>query len=156
MRGINEQASIVANQEEHHLLGCALAGSSEAFNRLVEPHWDALLRVTQLILRNREDAEDTVQATILNAWLNLESFEGQSRFSTWLTRIAIDSAFIHLCANSYKSEVSLDDFVHYESTSGPRLLDSEPDPEQVLSGKEAWPSTVSSDGIGLHHVVADT
>jgi len=156
MRGINEQASIVANQEEHHLLGCALAGSSEAFNRLVEPHWDALLRVTQLILRNREDAEDTVQATILNAWLNLESFEGHSRFSTWLTRIAIDSAFIHLCANSYQSEVSLDDFVHCESTSVPRLLDSEPDPEQVLSGKEAWPSTVSSDGIGLHHVVADT
>ena len=137
MRSMNEQGSIAANQEEQHLLGCALAGSSEAFDRLVKPHWDALVRVTQRILRNREDAEDSVQTTVLNAWLNLDTFEGGSRFTTWLTRIAINSAIVRLRANPYKNEVSLDDLVHLDSGSRPRLLDSCPNPEQEFSAREA-------------------
>jgi RNA polymerase sigma-70 factor, ECF subfamily len=137
MRNMNEEVSVVANQEEQHLLGCALAGSSEAFDRLVKPHWDALLRVTQRILRNREDAEDTVQTTVLNAWLNLDTFEVRSRFPVWLIRIAINSAFIRLRANPYKNEVSLDDLVCRDSRIRLRLLDSRLDPEQELSAKEA-------------------
>ncbi len=53
------------------LLASARAGDSTAFECLVMPHWDALLRVTQRILRNREDAEDAVQTAFLDAFRNL-------------------------------------------------------------------------------------
>lgn len=44
------------------LLAAACAGDSSAFERLITPHWDCLFRTTQRILRNREEAEDAVQA----------------------------------------------------------------------------------------------
>ena len=44
------------------------------------------------ITRNREDAEDVVQQSFQKAFINLQKFEGDSLFSTWLTRIAINEA----------------------------------------------------------------
>jgi DNA-directed RNA polymerase specialized sigma24 family protein len=66
--------------EEATLLASARAGNAVAFECLVMPHWDALLRVTQRILRNREDAEDAVQTAFLDALRNLNGFHGRSRF----------------------------------------------------------------------------
>jgi DNA-directed RNA polymerase specialized sigma24 family protein len=78
---------VFVTSEEAILLACARAGDSAAFGCLVMPHWDGLLRVTQRILRNREDAEDAVQTAFLDAFRNLNGFRGRSRFSWWLTRI---------------------------------------------------------------------
>src|SRR5260370_41967759 len=71
------------------------------------PHWDALLRVTQRILRNREDAEDAVQTAFLDAFRNLNGFHGRSRFSSWLTRIAMNAALMRLRVSRRKRETSL-------------------------------------------------
>jgi DNA-directed RNA polymerase specialized sigma24 family protein len=57
--------------EEANLLASARAGDSAAFECLIMPHWDALLRVTQRILRNREDAEDAVQTASLMAFMGV-------------------------------------------------------------------------------------
>jgi RNA polymerase sigma-70 factor (ECF subfamily) len=99
--------SVIAN-EEATLLASAKAGDSAAFECLIMPHWDALLRVTQRILRNREDAEDSVQAAFLEAFRNLNSFRGRSRFSSWLTRIAMNAALMRLRVSRRKRETSLD------------------------------------------------
>ncbi|HEV2172350.1 MAG TPA: sigma factor, partial [Nitrospira sp.] len=82
--------------DEAILLESARAGDSAAFECLVMPHWEALLRITQGILRNREDAEDAVQSALLDAFRNLDGFHGRSRFSSWLTRIAMNAAFMRL------------------------------------------------------------
>ena len=79
-------------RDETALLASARAGDSAAFECLVMPHWNALLRITQRILRNREDAEDVVQTAFLDAFRNLNGFRGRSRFSSWLTRIAMNAA----------------------------------------------------------------
>jgi len=109
---LNNAATIGASfiaREETTLLASARAGDSAAFECLVMPHWDALLRVTQRILRNREDAEDAVQTAFLDAFRNLNAFHGRSRFSSWLTRIAMNAAFMRLRLSRRKKETSLDE-----------------------------------------------
>jgi RNA polymerase sigma-70 factor (ECF subfamily) len=109
---LNDAATIGASfiaSEETTLLASARAGDSAAFECLVMPHWDALLRVTQRILRNREDAEDAVQTAFLDAFRNLNAFHGRSRFSSWLTRIAMNAAFMRLRLSRRKNETSLDE-----------------------------------------------
>jgi DNA-directed RNA polymerase specialized sigma24 family protein len=62
--------------KEATLLASARAGDPAAFECLVMPHRDGLLRITQRILRNREDAEDAVQTAFLDAFRNLKHFHG--------------------------------------------------------------------------------
>jgi RNA polymerase sigma-70 factor, ECF subfamily len=136
VRNMNKPFSFAAKQEELHLLSCARAGSADAFGTLVRPHMGALLRVTQRLLRNREDAEDTVQTTLLNAWLNLDSFQGRSRFSSWLTRIAINSALMRMRANRRKIDLSLDEMVQADMPASVRAVKIGPNPEEGYATKE--------------------
>jgi RNA polymerase sigma-70 factor, ECF subfamily len=76
------------------LLAQARGGHSEAFDALCQPHKTRLLRNTYRITRNHEDAEDALQDSFLRAFLHINRFDGRSAFSTWLTRIAINSALM--------------------------------------------------------------
>lgn len=78
--------------EEIELLAAARAGHPSAFTAIVERYTTRLRHLALRITRNREDAEDAVQECFKNAFAHLESFRGQSRFSTWLTSIARNSA----------------------------------------------------------------
>lgn len=137
---LNDPATIVPpfiTREEATLLVSARAGDSAAFERLIMPHWDALLRMTQRILRNREDAEDAVQTALLDAFRNLNGFHGRSRFSSWLTRIALNAALMRLRVSRRKRESSLDDVT---DTDEPRprfqIAETRLNPEQEYLSKE--------------------
>jgi RNA polymerase sigma-70 factor, ECF subfamily len=132
----NTRPSILAN-EETTLLASAKAGDSAAFEHLVMPRLGALLRVTQRILRNREDAEDAVQTALLDAFRNLSSFEGRSQFSSWLTRIAMNAAYMRLRVSRRERETSIDD-VDETSETQPKsyLVETRPNPEQEYLSKE--------------------
>src|ERR1700679_1894615 len=123
--------------EEANLLASARAGDSAAFECLIMPHWGALLRVTQRILRNREDAEDGVQTAFLDAFPNLNGFHGRSRFSSWLTRIAMNAALMRLRVSRRKKETSLDDLIETgEAPTRFRLVETRLNPEQEYLSKE--------------------
>jgi RNA polymerase sigma-70 factor (ECF subfamily) len=123
--------------EEATLLASARAGDSAAFECLAMPHWGALLRVTQRILRNREDAEDAVQTAFLDAFRNLNRFHGRSRFSSWLTRIAINAALLRLRVSRRKRETSLDEVTETrESRARFHLVETRPNPEQEFLSNE--------------------
>jgi RNA polymerase sigma-70 factor, ECF subfamily len=123
--------------EEAALLASARAGDSAAFECLVMPHWEALLRVTQRILRNREDAEDAVQTAFLDAFRNLNGFHGRSQFSSWLTRIAMNAALMRLRMSRRKRETSLDDVTEAgEPRSRFQLAETRLNPEQEFLAKE--------------------
>jgi len=64
------------------------AAATVAFTRLIQLHQGALLRRCQLYLKNREDAEDAAQETILRAYRALHAFKGDASFRTWLFAIA--------------------------------------------------------------------
>ena len=77
---------------DERLVAAAKMGRSGAFDDLYKRHAEKMLCITYRITRNREDAEDAVQECFLNAFLHLKSFDRRSRFSTWLTRIAMNAA----------------------------------------------------------------
>ncbi len=123
--------------EEATLLASARAGDSAAFECLVMPHWDALLRVTQRILRNREDAEDAVQTAFLDAFRNLNGFHGRARFSSWLTRIAMNVALMRLRVSRRKRETSLDELTETgEARKRFHPVETRLNPEQEYLSKE--------------------
>jgi RNA polymerase sigma factor (sigma-70 family) len=72
----------------------ALAGDQDAQEQLFNAHTAQLFPIAFRILGNREDAQDAVQDGLLSGWTNLRFFKGQSSFSTWLTRIVINSALM--------------------------------------------------------------
>jgi len=89
-----KRQEIVRELDESALVAAAQAGNSEAFEALLQPHSKKILRTIRGITRNREDAEDALQNALLRAFTHIGSFDSRSKFSTWLTRIAINSALI--------------------------------------------------------------
>jgi RNA polymerase sigma-70 factor (ECF subfamily) len=75
--------------EDHDLVEAARAGDRAAFSRLFERHHGRVYAMCSRLLRDRVEVEDAVQTAFLEAWRSLHRFEGRSRFSTWITRIAI-------------------------------------------------------------------
>jgi RNA polymerase sigma-70 factor (ECF subfamily) len=137
---LNDAATVgpsFITSEEATLLESARAGDSAAFECLVMPQWDALLRATQRILRNREDAEDAVQTAFLDAFRNLSGFRGRSRFSSWLTRIAMNAALMRLRVSRRKRETSLDELTEIgEARTSFHLVETRLNPEQEYLSKE--------------------
>ncbi|MGA8835034.1 MAG: sigma-70 family RNA polymerase sigma factor [Candidatus Sulfotelmatobacter sp.] len=81
---------------EAELIQRVLTGQDEAFRELVRPYEHAVFMATQGILRNEADAEDAAQEAVLKAFINLPKFRGDSKFSTWLIRIATNEALLKL------------------------------------------------------------
>ena len=82
--------------KDETLVAEAVRGSSAAFETLFRRYQQKMFHVALSRLQNPQDAEDAVQQTFQQAFLHLKSFQGQSRFSTWLTRIAINEALMLL------------------------------------------------------------
>ena len=76
------------------LVAATKRGDSRAFEELVLRHRQKVLAVAQRITNHREDAEDVAQETFHKAFLHLDAFQEKSQFSTWLTRIAMNEAFM--------------------------------------------------------------
>ena len=82
--------------DELALVQAAKGGDVEAFEDLVRRYDRNVFRIAQHITQNREDAEDVVQDAFLKAYSNLHQFQGQSKFYTWLVRIAVNEALMRL------------------------------------------------------------
>src|SRR3974390_3672078 len=80
--------------DELALVQAAKGGDVSAFEELVRRYDRNVFRIAQHITQNREDAEDVVQDAFLKAYGNLEQFQGQSKFYTWLVRIAVDEGLM--------------------------------------------------------------
>src|ERR1700678_2407935 len=79
-----------------YLVAAAKDGDRQAYAELCRRHSKQILRTVLRITRDVADAEDTLQETFLKAYIHIGRFEGRSAFSSWLTRIAINSALMLL------------------------------------------------------------
>src|SRR5471032_3261994 len=123
--------------EESILVDAARAGDIGAFESLVRRYDRNVFRIAQHITQNREDAEDVVQDAFLKAYTNLKQFQGQSKFYTWLVRIAVNEALMKLRRRRPERMVSLDEDVKTEEDSVPReVADWSPNPEQQYNQAE--------------------
>jgi RNA polymerase sigma-70 factor, ECF subfamily len=82
--------------EESALVARAQEGDHQAFTQLVAPHLASIRRTAYSILRNREDAEDEVQNALSRAYQRLGQFQGDAKFSSWLTRVVVNQSLMRL------------------------------------------------------------
>lgn len=116
---------------ELELVTAARAGSDEAFAELHNLFAHRLYRTILSIMKNREDAEDVLQDTLIRAFLALDSFEGRSKLVSWLTRIAINSSLMALRKRRVRPESSLDSLTCCEDQVPPfESKDPRPNPEE--------------------------
>ena len=96
-------------KDEYALLAAAKRGDSAAFEVLCKLSANTVFHLARRVLRNNEDAEDVVQESFKQAFIHLNRFNGDSRFSTWLSRIAINAALMKLRKKHRQWDVSLDE-----------------------------------------------
>lgn len=70
------------------------AGDRVEFSRLMEANYGKIYRLAMKILNHSEDAEDVLQETFLKAYKHIKTFDGRSKLSTWLYRIATNEALM--------------------------------------------------------------
>jgi RNA polymerase sigma-70 factor, ECF subfamily len=112
-------------------------GDESAYDALVRKYEGQVFRIAQHITQNREDAEDVTQDAFLKAYQKLDQFLGNSKFSTWLVRIAVNESLMRLRKRRTGRMVSIDEDIATDEGSVPRdLADWAPNPEQNYNQAE--------------------
>ena len=136
----------LSGRRNDDLVAALRTGSSAAFDEIQKLYSRRLYKRILSITRNHEDAEDALQDTFMRAFLALSSFKGQSRLSTWLTRIAINSALmvirrrrhIYLAVSLTRAAESGVDIQDFD------IRDSGHTPEENCELKQRFDRTVSA------------
>jgi RNA polymerase sigma-70 factor (ECF subfamily) len=129
-------ASITNKQCDDALVAATRRGDAQAFEELVFRHRQRVLAVAQRITKNREDAEDVAQESFHKAFLHLDAFQEKSRFSTWLTRIAMNEAFMLLRRRRGVVEVLPENPDDGMRVSAEAFVDLSPNPEESYLRRE--------------------
>jgi len=103
--------SSLAEFDEAAVVAQAREGDARAFSELVRRYEGKIFRLAQHITQNREDAEDVLQETFMKAYEHLDQFQGNSKFYTWIVRIAVNQALMKLRRRKTDRSVSLDETI---------------------------------------------
>jgi RNA polymerase sigma-70 factor (ECF subfamily) len=123
--------------DELELVTRAREGDAGAFSALLRRYEGKIFRLAMNITQNREDAEDVLQEAFLKAYEHLDQFQGNSRFYTWIVRIAVNQALMKLRKRRSDRAVSLDEQIDTgEDTVVREIAAWDPDPEQQYSQEE--------------------
>jgi len=109
-----------------------LAGQTALFEVLMRRHNERIYRAARAILRDEHEAEDVMQQAYVNAYSHLRQFDGRSKFSTWLTRIAVHEALARARHRGRYMTMDRDDSV----ADMPAAFDAAPDPERLAISHE--------------------
>jgi RNA polymerase sigma factor (sigma-70 family) len=90
------------------LVAASRQGDHSSFMELWTRHSNRAFKMVYRITGNRDDAEDAIQEAWMKAYMHLNTFDGRAKFSTWLTRIAINSALMTLRRKRAHPETSMD------------------------------------------------
>jgi RNA polymerase sigma-70 factor (ECF subfamily) len=124
-------------QDEGDLVERAQRGDASAFTELVSRYERRIFRLAKNITQSEEDAEDVLQESFLKAYQHLGGFQGQSKFYTWIVRIAVNEALMKLRKRKTGKTVSLDETIDTGEENVVREIAVwEDNPEQRYSQRE--------------------
>lgn len=90
-------------------------GSSEKeFLEKIDKHKGIIFKISKMYMDNRDDQNDLFQEIVYQVWKSFSSFEGKSEFSTWLYRIALNTAIIFLKSEKRRTFIQNDDVSLYK------------------------------------------
>lgn len=124
---------------EMGLVRAARKGNHDAFTSLIRHHERTIYLLAIRVIHDPEDAREVVQDSLLKAFIHLHQFQGQARFSTWLTRIALNEALMRIRRKPAREDVSLEEQAFSPSASSldRYLEDGHPDPESACQRTES-------------------
>lgn len=126
-----------AGVDESTLVAQSRQGDTVAFGELVRRYEAKIFRLAQHVTQNREDAEDVLQETFMKAYEHLDQFQGNSKFYTWIVRIAVNQALMKLRRRKTDKSVSLDETIDTgEDTIVREVAAWDENPEQRFSREE--------------------
>ena len=123
--------------DESALVARAKEGDVEAFSELISHYDRRVFRMAKQITQNDDDAEDVLQETFLKAYTHLDNFQGNSKFYTWLVRIAVNEALMKLRKRRSDRTVPLDEPIDTgEDEMTREIAVWEENPEETYSREE--------------------
>src|ERR1700733_2095980 len=111
------------------LVAATKGGDAQAFEELVLRHRQKVLVVAHRITKSREDSEDVTQESFHKAFVHLGAFQEKSRFSTWLTRIVMNEAYMLLRKRRKVLELPPEGPGDSSKPVSPEFVDQGPSPE---------------------------
>jgi len=130
------RATDVGKDSDAALVAATKCGETLAFEKLVLRYKRRVFALAQRITNNREDAEDVVQDSFHKAFLHLGKFQEKSQFSTWLTRIAMNEAFMLLRRRRGVLEVLPENTDDAPESASTPFVDQRPSPEESCWRRE--------------------
>ena len=134
--GLLERAKIEGWTDEE-VVERVKTGETALYEILMRRYNQRLYRIARGILKDEAEAEDVIQDAYVRAYQNLHQFQGNSKFYTWLVRIAVNEALMKLRRRRTDRTVSIDEDVETEEGTMPReVADWSPNPEQLYGQSE--------------------
>ncbi|MFI1772288.1 RNA polymerase sigma factor [Thalassobellus citreus] len=110
---------------DQHYINLIISGETNAFNVLVERYKDLVFTLTLRMLKNREEAEEVSQDTFIKVYKSLHKFKGDSKFSTWVYKIAYRTSLDRIKKNKkYLNDVAIDEFTENQLKTIDNALDN--------------------------------
>jgi RNA polymerase sigma-70 factor (ECF subfamily) len=136
LRDETQEEFDVSDATDELLITTAKSGDHPAFVELWTRHSKTAFNMAYRITGNRDDAEDVVQDAWMKAYTHLNTFDGRAKFSTWLTRIAINSALMILRRKRARPETSME-FTDGDSWQHWEIADQTKNVEELYARREA-------------------
>ena len=114
-------------EQDDTLVERVRAGDKAAFEVLMHRYEDRVFRLAVGMMKNREDALDAVQDAFLNVYRKIDTFRGESAFSTWLYKISLNSVYMKLRSRS-----------RHEQSESLEVLERILDPATILMPPSGW------------------
>ena len=121
---------------DESLVETAQNGEHWAYVELFGRYRDLISCVVQRITKNSHDTEDVLQDAWMRGFVHIRTFDGRAAFSTWLTRIAVNSALMMLRKRRWHLEASLDDQNNSDVSGRLEIVEPSYGPEDALLRKE--------------------
>lgn len=122
---------------ENKLVNKAVKGDNSAFEALMEKHMGIIYNIALRMATNQDDAEDMTQEIMIKIFRSLGSFKGNSKFSTWIYRVAVNTCLDELKKKKNKKHLSLDaEISGADGENQIEIKDDSPSPEKLAEQNE--------------------
>jgi len=121
----------MATADDQHYINLVMKGDTNAFAVLVDRYKDMVFTLSLKMLKGREEAEEVSQDIFLKIYKSLNKFNGESKLSTWIYKVAFNTCLDRLKKNKrLQPFAGLDEFTEPEALSLMNVLDSIEDKER--------------------------
>ncbi len=114
----------MTTNNDQYYINQIIDGDTNAFSVLVDRYKDLVFTLALRMLKNREEAEEVSQDTFIKTYKSLHKFKGDSKFSTWIYKVAYNTCLDRLKKNKrHFNDVAIDEFAEHQIKTIDNALD---------------------------------